>query len=79
MTYTDLEKILRANHFYPKIEKSIHLKGISVTGLIVDCPATILMDSKVARIRAILAENGVEGYRVDGMPNSMEIVITKVK
>lgn len=79
MTYTDLAQILRANHFYPRLEETIFMDGKQVTGLILDCYSVILMDDKVARLKGVLRENGVEGYRVDGLPNSMQITITKSK
>lgn len=79
MTYTELAPILRANPFYPKLEETIFMEGKQVTGLVVDCYSVILMADKVARIKEVLQENGVEGYRVDGLPNSMQITITKSK
>ncbi len=79
MTYTDLAQILRANHFYPRLEETIFIEGKQVTGLILDCYSVILMPDKVARIKEVLQENGVEGFKVDGMPNSMHIAITKTK
>ena len=77
MTYTELAPILRANHFYPKLEETIFMEGKQVTGLVVDCPSVILMPDKVARLMEVLAENKVEGFKVDGLPNSMKITITK--
>ena len=79
MTYTELAPILRTKHFYPKLEETIFMEGKQVTGLVVDCYSVILMADKVARIKEVLQENGVEGYRVDGLPNSMQITITKSK
>ena len=77
MTYDQLKEILNSNHIYPKIEETVHLKGKSVTGLIVDCAAIILMDDKVKRIKDILGEAGVKYFQVYGLPNSMKIVITR--
>lgn len=79
MTYTDLAQILRANHFYPKLEETIFMEGKQVTGLILDCYSVIRMTDRVARLKEVLRENGVEGFKVDGMPNSMHIAITKGK
>jgi len=55
------------------------MDGKQVTGLILDCYSVILMPDKVARLKEVLRENGVEGYRVDGLPNSMQIIVTKSK
>ena len=77
MTYAKLQEILNQNHIYPKLEETIHLKGKSVTGLIVDCPAIILMDDKVKRIKDILEAEGVKYFEVHGMPNSGNITITR--
>jgi hypothetical protein len=79
MTYTDLAKILKANHFYPRLEETIFMEGKQVTGLILDCYSVIRMTDRVARIKEVLQENGVEGFKVDGMPNSMQIIVTKSK
>jgi hypothetical protein len=79
MTYTDLAQILKANHFYPRLEETIFMEGKQVTGLILDCYSVIRMTDKVARIMEVFQENGVEGFKVDGMPNSMHISITKAK
>ena len=79
MTYTELAQILRANHFYPKLEETIFMEGKQVTGIVLDCYSVIRMTDRVARIKEVLQENGVDGYRVDGLPNSMQITITKSK
>ena len=77
MTFTDLQAILKFNHVYASVEETIHLKGKSITGLVVECPAIILMDDKVKRIKAILEEEGVKYFEVHGMPNSGNIIITR--
>lgn len=77
MTYAKLQEILNQNHIYPKLEETIHLKGKSVTGLIVDCPAIILMDDKVKRIKQILEEEGIKYFEVYGLSNNAEIIITR--
>lgn len=77
MTYAKLQEILNQNHIYPKLEETIHLKGKSVTGLIVDCPAIILMDDKVARIKQILEAEGAKYFEVYGLSNNGEIIITR--
>jgi hypothetical protein len=77
MNYTELSEVLKSNHFTPQIEETIFMNGKQVTGLVVDCPSVILMPDKVARLMEVLAENKVEGFKVDGLPNSMKITITK--
>lgn len=77
MTYDEIAAVLRSNHIYPNIEETVHLKGKSVTALIVECPAIILMDDKVKRIKEVLAENGAKSCKVYGLSNHMKIVITK--
>lgn len=77
MTYAKLQEILNQNHIYPKLEETIHLKGKSVTGLIVDCPAIILMDDKVKRIKQILEDEGIKYFEVYGLSNNGEIIITR--
>ncbi len=79
MTYTELSEVLKSNHFTPQIEETIFMEGKQVTGIVLDCYSVIRMTDRVARIKEVLQENGVEGYRVDGLPNSMQITITKSK
>lgn len=77
MTYTELSEVLKSNHFTPQIEETIFMEGKQVTGLVLDCYSVIRMTDKVARLKEVLAENKVEGFKVDGLPNAMKITITK--
>lgn len=77
MTYTELSEVLKSNHFTPQIEETIFMEGKQVTGLVLDCYSVIRMTDKVARLKEVLQENGVEGFKVDGLPNAMKITITK--
>lgn len=71
--YEDKIEFLQANHFYPKLKKEVGKKSTKAIGLVVECAAIILMDSRVERLRQLLP-----GFSVVGFPNSGEIEITKI-
>ena len=77
MTFPAIIKILKSNHFYPRIEETVKKNKNVITGLIVDCPALILMEVRVKRLQEILTENYVVGYKVYGLKNKGEIYIER--
>ena len=77
MTFPAIIKILKSNHFYPRIEETVKKNKNVITGLIVDCPQLILMEPRVKRLQEILAENNVTGYKVYGLKNKGEIYIER--
>lgn len=72
MTYEQIEAELRANHFYPV---RITQDG-QITALQIECPSLVTMDSKILRLKEILAE---EKVKISGLKNEGYILIKKIK
>mgnify|MGYP001616335865 CR=1 FL=1 len=74
MTYENILGILKSNHFNPTRKT----KDGKIIEIHVECPATILMDSKKARLEEILKEAAVDAT-VQAMSNEGYLLIKKIK
>lgn len=76
VSYEEMVPILKNCHFYPSLETSVGAKTSKTTGLIIDCPATFLMDDKKIRLEEILKEKGIKAV-VHTMKNEGHLLIVK--
>lgn len=75
MTHSEALEHLKNNHFTPGILTEVGKLKETLSGLFVDCPAIILMDDMVNRIRELLGDQ----WAVNGFKNQGRIEITKIQ